>query len=249
MALAAMWVAVVLICAWYPAYPVFGTNAQITLSSIVFSALTAPILGPLWGALAGFVLGWTIPLVNAAASIGPLTFLGPLVAAVISGLALFNHWKEAAVLFGAEMIIWFAHPFAWYQDMFIVTWQSWLAFAFIVIPPVRKWISNSIFSRNPATLPVALWCLAWIARISDVTMGNNIGVWVNGWGVPNMYMFWVPMTVYYAVAESLNCLAGATIGTAVLLALKRSSIRITALDSLQPYRKSGVKSEVNVARA
>lgn len=238
LALTAMWVAVVLVCAWYPAYPILGTSAQITLSSIVFSALTAPILGVVWGGLAGFVLGWTIPFVNPAASIGPLTFLSPLLAALISGLTLFNRWKEAAVLFGVEMIVWFAHPFAWYQDMFVVTWQSWLALAFIITPPVRKWIGNAIFLRNPKTLVVALWCLAWIARISDVTMGNNIGVWVNNWGIPSMYMYWVPMTAYYAVAESLNCLAGAIIGTAALLALKRANIRTIALDFLRPEYKT-----------
>jgi uncharacterized metal-binding protein len=41
------------------------------------------------------------------------------------------------------------------------------------------------------------------------------------------------MTVYYAIADSLNCLAGAIIGTGVLTALKRSGTRIMALDVLQ----------------
>jgi len=76
--------------------------------------------------------------------------------------------------------------------------------------------------------------LAWIARIGgDVTTGNNIAVWVLGWGVPEMYPYWAPMTVYYAIADSLNCLIGAIIGSGVLVALKRSGIRITALDTLQ----------------
>jgi hypothetical protein len=41
------------------------------------------------------------------------------------------------------------------------------------------------------------------------------------------------MTLYYAIADSLNCLAGAIIGAGVLLALKRSGISITAVDYLQ----------------
>jgi hypothetical protein len=99
---------------------------------------------------------------------------------------------------------------------------------------VRKWIVKSIVSREPANLPIALWCLAWIARIGgDVATGNNIGVWILNWGVPEMYPYWVPMTIYYAVADSLNCVAGAIIGTLVLLATKRAGLRILAVDFLE----------------
>ncbi len=48
-----------------------------------------------------------------------------------------------------------------------------------------------------------------------------------------MYAFWAPMTVYYAIADSLNCLAGATIGTVLLLALRRGNIRMLAVDLLE----------------
>jgi hypothetical protein len=116
----------------------------------------------------------------------------------------------------------------------IVTWEYWLVLALIVIPPVRKWIIGSITSRNPANLTIALWCLAWIALVGgDTATGNNIGVWTLGWGTPGMYLYWVPVTAYYAIADSLNCLAGATIGTAVLLALRRANIRILAIDFLK----------------
>ena len=62
---------------------------------------------------------------------------------------------------------------------------------------------------------------------------NNNAVWILGWGVPEMYPFWAPLTVYYAIADSLNSLAGAIIGTAVLLALKRANIKTLAIDSLK----------------
>jgi hypothetical protein len=237
LALTAMWVGLVLACAWIPAYPVLGTSATITFSSIVFSALTAPVLGPLWGGVSGFVFGWLVSSVNPSASIGLLTFLTPTMAALMSGLFLFNRWKEATLIFCLELTIWFLHPFAWYQAMPIVTWQYWLVLAFIIIPPLRKWIISSITSRNPANLTIALWCLAWIARIGgDVATGNNIGVWLLGWGTPGMYLYWVPVTGYYAIADSLNCLAGATIGTAVLLALKRANLRILAVDFLKTQK-------------
>jgi hypothetical protein len=42
--------------------------------------------------------------------------------------------------------------------------------------------------------------------------------------------------VYYAIADSLNCLAGAIISTAVLLALKRANIKILAVDFLESKR-------------
>jgi len=78
---------------------------------------------------------------------------------------------------------------------------------------------------------------AWIARIGgDVATGNNIGVWVLGWGTPGMYPYWAPVTVYYAIADSLNCLAGASIGTAVLLTLKRANLRVLAIDYLKSER-------------
>jgi hypothetical protein len=235
LALTGVWVALVLACAWIPAYPVLGTAATITFSSILFSALTAPILGPLWGGLSGFVFGWLVGFVNpGAAFFGPLTFLTPMIGALMGGLVLFNRWKEATLIFCLEMVIWFLHPFAWYQAMPITTWQYWLVLAFIVIPPVRKWIVGSITSRNPAHLTAALWCLAWIALIGgDTATGNNIAIWIQGYGNSNWYNIWVPMTGYYAIAGALNCLAGATIGTAVLLALRRANLRVLAVDSLK----------------
>jgi hypothetical protein len=233
LALTGIWVALVLACVWYPAYPVLGTPAVITLSNIVFSGLTAPMLGPLWGGLSGFVFGWIVPYVNPQTSIGLLTFLSPTMAALMSGLVLFNKWKEAMLIFGLEMAIWFSHPFAWYGAMPLITWQYWVVLAFIVIPPIRKWIINSIIRRDLHNLPLALWCLAWISRIGgDVATGNNIGVWVLNWGVPEMYPYWAPMTIYYAIADSMNCLAGAIIGTAVLLALKRANLKVLAIDLL-----------------
>jgi hypothetical protein len=213
---------------------VFGTPATITLSNIVFSGLTAILLGPFWGTLSGFVFGWLVPYINPNTSIGLLTFLTPTIAALMSGLVLFNRWKEATLIFAAEMIIWFTHPFAWYQAMPMITWQYWLVLTLIIIPPIRKWIINAIVTRNPASLPVALWCLAWIARIGgDVATGNNIAVWINGWGTPELYPYWAPMTIYYAVADSLNCLAGALIGTLALLALRRTNIKALAIDFLE----------------
>ena len=234
LALTAMWVALTLVCSWYPAYPVLGTPAVITLSSIVFSGLTAPLLGPAWGTLAGLIFGGLVPYVNPQTSIGLLTFLTPTMAALMSGMVLFNRWKEATLIFGVQLAIWFSHPFAWYEAMPLITWEYWIVLAFVLIPPVRKWIIASIVKREPKNLTIALWCLAWIARIGgDVVTGNNIAVWTLGWGIPDLYPYWAPMTVYYAIADSLNCLAGAIIGTGVLLALKRTNLRILAVDHMK----------------
>jgi len=238
LALTGVWVGLLLASAWIPVYPVLGTTALITLSSSLLSGLTPPLLGPIWGTLSGFIFGWLVPYISPATSIGLLTFLSPTMAALMSGLVLFNRWKEATLIFGVQIVIWFSHPFAWYQAMPIITWQYWVVLAFIVVAPIRRWIIDSITVRNPANLPIALWCLAWIARIGgDVTTGNNIAVWVLNWGVPEMYPFWAPMTIYYAIADSLNCVAGAIIGTAVLLALKRANIRILAVDFLESKMK------------
>lgn len=242
LALTGVWVALVLACAWIPAYPVLGTPAMITLSNILFSGLTSPLLGPIWGTLSGSIYGWLVPYINPSTSIGLLTFLSPTMAALMSGLVLFNRWKEATLIFALEMVIWFSHPFAWYEAMPVITWQYWLVLAFIIVTPIRKWIINSIINRNPANLTMALWCLAWIARTGgDVATGNNIAVWVLNWGVPEMYPFWAPMTIYYTIADSLNCLAGAIIGTAVLLTLKRANIRIPAVDFLESKKRNREK--------
>lgn len=233
-ALIAIWTALLLTVSFWIIYPIAGTPAQITFSSVLLSSLTAPLLGPLYGTVSGFIFGWAVPIVNPATSIGILTFLTPTLAALMSGLFLFNRWKEATLILFGQLVIWFAHPFAWYELMPIITWEYWLVLAIILIPPLRKWIIRTLVTRNQKYLPIALWCLAWIARIGgDVITGNNIAVWVLDWGVPEMYPYWAPMTVYYAIADSLNCLIGAIIGSGVLVALKRSGIRITALDALQ----------------
>lgn len=233
-ALVAVWTALLLAVSFLVIYPVPGVSVSITFSSVLLSSLTAPLLGPIFGTVSGLIFGWVVPYVNPATSIGILTFLAPTLAALMSGLVLFNRWKEATLIFLAQLMIWFAHPFAWYQLMPIITWEYWLVLALILIPPVRKFIINSIVSGNQKYLPIALWCLAWIARIGgDVVTGNNISVWVLGWGVPELYPFWAPLTVYYAIADSLNCLIGAFIGTGVLAALRRSGIRIPAFDALQ----------------
>lgn len=70
---------------------------------------------------------------------------------------------------------------------------------------------------------------------------NNNAVWILGWGTPEMYPFWAPLTIYYAIADSLNCLAGAIIGTAVLLALKRANIKTLALDFLVAKKQKQTK--------
>jgi uncharacterized membrane protein len=234
LALIAIWTALLLACSLLIIYPVPGTPAAITFSSVLHSSLTAPLLGPVYGSVAGFIFGFLIPYVNPASSIGVLTFLTPMIAALLSGLVLFNRWKEATLIIVLEVAIWVANPFAWYQLMPIVMWEFVPVFIFILVPPVRKFIVNSIVKGDPKRLPVALFCLAFIARIGgDVATGNNISVWVLGWGTPAMYPYWAPMTLYYAIADSLNCVAGALIGAGVLTAIKRSGIRITALDSLR----------------
>jgi hypothetical protein len=45
------------------------------------------------------------------------------------------------------------------------------------------------------------------------------------------------MTLYYAITDSLNCLAAAIVGTAVLLALKRANIKMLAIDFLESKMK------------
>jgi hypothetical protein len=234
LALTGIWVALLLACAPFPAYLILGTSAQITVSSILLSGMTAPLLGPLWGALAGFVFGWMVPYANPGASMGILTFLGPTMTAMMGGLFLFGRWKEATAMLALQIVIWFAHPFAWYEMMPLITWQFLPVFVFMVVPPVRKWIVSSIVTRNPKHLTAALWCLAWIGRIGgDVATSNNNAVWILGWGVPNMYQFWAPLTLYYAIADSLNGIAAAIIGTAVLITLKKANIRLPVLDSLE----------------
>jgi hypothetical protein len=116
----------------------------------------------------------------------------------------------------------------------IVMWEFIPVAIFILVPPIRKFIINSIVNLDAKKLPIALFCLAFIARIGgDVATGNNICVWVLGWGTPEMYIYWAPMTLYYAIADSLNCVIGAILGSAVLLALSRSGFRFTALDRLR----------------
>jgi hypothetical protein len=153
----------------------------------------------------------------------------------MGGLLLFNRWKEAALVLAVQLAVWFAHPFAWYQLMPIITWQFIPVAIFILVPPIRKWIISTITARNnPTKMIIALWCLAWTARIGgEVAASNNNAVWVLGWGVPEMYAFWAPLTAYYAIADSLNGLAGAIIGSAVLMALKRTNIKTFAIDSLE----------------
>ncbi len=234
LALIAIWVALLLASSLVPAYPVFGTGAVITFSSILHSSLTAPLLGPIFGTIAAFIFGWLIPYVNPSTSIGLLTFLAPTMAALLAGLVLFNRWKIATLIVIAEVAVFFAHPFAWYQLMPIVIWPFIPITIFVVVPQVRKWIINSIVTADPKRLPIALFCLAFIARLGgDVATGNNIGFWVMNWTGPDFYPYWAPMTAYYAVADTLNCLAGAIIGASVLTALKRSGVRITALDGLR----------------
>ena len=235
LALTGVWTALMLVLALIPTYPILGTPAVITLSGIIFSALTAPLLGPFWGTVSGFLFGWLVPYINPATNMGLLTFLGPTISALMGGLMLFNKWKEATLILVAQIVVWFAHPFAWYQLMPIVTWQFVPVAIFILVPSIRKWIITTIYARNnPTKLAIALWCLSWTARIGgEVAASNNNAVWILGWGVPEMYPFWAPLTVYYAIADSLNSLAGAIIGTAVLLALKRANIKTLAIDSLK----------------
>lgn len=233
-ALIAIWAALLLASSIIPAYPVLGTAATITFSSILLSGLTAPLLGPLYGTLAGLIFGMLVPYVNPLTSIGILTFVAPTLAALMGGLVLFNRWKEATLILLLQVAIWVSNPFAWYQLMPLVMWQFIPVFVFILVPPVRKWIIKTIVNVDKKYLPLALWCLAWVARIGgEAATGNNIGIWVLGWTGEGYYPYWAPMTLYYAIADSLNCLTGALIGAGVLVALQRSGIHVTAIDRLR----------------
>lgn len=100
-----------------------------------------------WGTVSSLIIGWLLPYANPATSIGLLTFLSPTMAALTSGLFLFNRWKEAALIFAAELIIWFAHPFAVYEAMPIINGSTGLLWIFLIIPPVRKWIIKTIMAQ------------------------------------------------------------------------------------------------------
>jgi hypothetical protein len=240
-ALIGVWTALLLAAALVSIYPIPGTGILITLASPLSAGLTAPFLGPLAGTISGLIFGFGAPYVNPATSLGGsmLTFLTPTLGALMSGLVLFNRWKEATLIFAVEVAVWFANPFAWYQLMPIITWGYWLAFAFIIIPPVRKWIIDSIVFRDPKRLPIALWCLAWISRVGgDTITGNNIAVWVLNWTGERFYPFWAPWTIYYAAVDALTCIAGAVVGTAVLLTLKRSGTPVLAVDLFEKAWKT-----------
>jgi hypothetical protein len=238
-ALIAVWTALLLAAALVSIYPIPGTGILITLASPLSAGLMAPLLGPLAGTISGLIFGFGVPYINPATSLGVFTFLTPTIGALISGLVLFNRWKEATLIFAVEVAVWFANPFAWYQLMPIVTWGYWLAFAFIIIPPLRKWIIDSIVFRNPQCLPIALWCLAWISRVGgDTITGNNIAVWVLNWTGEAWYPYWAPWTIYYAIVDFSTCVAAAIIGTAVLLALKRSGTSGVAVDLFEPFWKA-----------
>jgi hypothetical protein len=234
-ALIAIWSALLLAASIIPAYPILGTGATITFSSILLSGLTAPLLGPIFGTASGLIFGMLVPYVNPLTNtFGLLTFLSPMMAALMAGLLLFNRWKEGTIILVIQVAIWLANPFAFYQLMPIVMWEYIPVFIFFLIPPVRKKIINSIVTLDKKYLAFSLWCVAWTARIGgDVITGNNISVWVMGWGTKEMYPYWAPLTAYYAVADTLNCVIGALIGAGVLIALQRSGIRITALDRLR----------------
>jgi hypothetical protein len=236
-ALMAIWSALLLAASFIPAYPIFGTGATITFSSILLNGLTAPLLGPIFGTASGLIFGFLAPYVNPMTnSFGLLTFLSPMMAALMAGLLLFNRWKEGLSILVLQIIIWLAQPngFAFYQLMPLIMWQYIPIFIFFLVPPVRKKIINSIVTLDAKYLAIALWCVAWTARIGgDVMTGNNLSVYVFNFGIPELYPYWAPLTLYYAVADTLNCVIGALIGAGVLIALQRSGLRITALDRLR----------------
>ena len=82
-ALIAIWTALLLAVSFWTIYPIAGTPAQITVSSVLLSSLTAPLLGPIYGTVSGLIFGWAVPIVNPATSIGVLTFLAPTLAALM----------------------------------------------------------------------------------------------------------------------------------------------------------------------
>jgi hypothetical protein len=152
--LIAIWTALLLSVSFLIIYPIHGVGVTITLSSVLLNSLTAPLLGPIFGTASGLIFGLAVPIVNPSTSIGGLTFLAPTIAALMGGLVLFNRWKEALLILVIQLVVCFAHPFAWYQQMPIITWAYWLTLLIIFLPPIRKWILNTIVNRNEKYLPI-----------------------------------------------------------------------------------------------
>ncbi len=107
-ALVATWTALLLAVSVIPAYPILGTPASITFSSVLLSSLTAPLLGPLYGMSSGLIFGLLVPYVNPATSVGILTFLAPTLSALMGGLLLFNRWKGATIILVIQIAVWLA---------------------------------------------------------------------------------------------------------------------------------------------
>lgn len=230
----AMWIAILLAVSAVPAYPIPGIPGSITVASALSAGLTAPLMGPWAGLVAGLVYGLlAVTLFPYTAFFGLLTALCPFMGFFIGGLTLYNKWKWAGGVFAVLLAVWFTHPFAWENGMPLVAWEQFVALGIILIPPIRKWVIDSVVERDPKRMILALSLLGWVSRMGDVTTGNILAVRVIEFTIIE---YWVPMIPYYAITDSLTCLLGAVVGSAVLVALKRVKIKM-AVDVFEPVWK------------
>jgi len=213
-----------------PTFPVPGLPGDMSAAAFV-GALNAPLLGPFGGFLYGLVYGVINQYLFAyTAFFGPLTFLTNLAGATTVGLILYpkkKGWIAVAVFYVLMILAWYFYKgnAGLVNVMPIVTWRHWAALILLVLPWTRNFVQNEVAKRdNFVKLIIALWLLEFMSVGNNLT-GNVLAFYLLDFTNP---VYWVPLTLYYAIMDIASYTVGALVGAPILIALKNANIRIFA---------------------
>ena len=239
-ALTVIWVALRVSLSMIPTFPIFGLPGSLSADGFI-APLTGPLLGPFYGFIHGVVYGVLARnLYPFKSYFGVFSPLPDIAAGVAPGLLLYPRrygWKILIGYYISLLITWYTYgDFSGIRNwMFLVTWEHWLAIAFLAIPKIRMFIIGEILSRRDfKRLAVSIWMLGWITRMSSNILGNNLLFYLYDFTNP---IYWVPLIPYYGFVDFIEELVAAVIGAFTLIALKEAEVKVF-IDNMGVFKQS-----------
>jgi hypothetical protein len=212
-----------------PIGAMIGGTSIFSLSWIV-ETITGILLGPYYGGGAG-LLGGIVGNLFKPSPFLPFAIFLPAIAALVSGLIVWNLWPIAAIVLAALISLWFLMPVPgtpWPSELFVSSvWPAALFHIFaLVIIVFLGWKLAKVVRQGKGTyyllVGVAWMLIAYCGDITRHVLGNILSVAVFSLP-PAGFLLVIPDTL---VEQTMYAFFSAIIGVPLLYAIRTANLEI-----------------------
>ena len=217
-AVIAVWAAVTVLVGFVPTTPIIGTRGRFDLS-MAFYPLAGIFFGPWAGAIcaaiAAFIEG---PLIPPPPLFGPISFVIPAIAALVTGLAVQKRWIWPLVAILAPNLLWYILPLgreAWFYPLIELLGILAIAVGWV-------WGGDWLRSENRTKMFAGIFVAALTHCMVDHSWGNLIAL--NMFALPKE--IWLAALPIAPVERISFALGAAIIGVPLLVGLPKVGIAV-----------------------